>query len=1026
MILKALMLSDESRRARLILAEWKGSAMPSEAPAPLTHECPGVSNACPAKRRDTTVSWAPVSTLEAPGISWTLLHEMDYQKYISVRHDYILLPEHALTNTTRLRWWQPFTISNGIVVSGPDRAQWALDNILIGGAEINPSQLVDTFDDEGTSHEENWSFYPNAVRTAGFCGNPSFHLYWPNKKKDKTHNILSSRELIIQPGYMMQFKIVVGCEATSCGDLHSVMLEYTKDARTDSWQLVQTHCLPSSSNSIGCSPFQFHEATIYNSVNSSMWRRITIQLPDHVSSSATQFRWIQKGEELEKQSWAIDHVYIGEACPKLCSGHGYCTTGAICICDEGYQGDDCSVFSHDLPSYIKDNFESERVTEINWETIQGGVIGNGCGQLAPYAHGDSLYFNGCQIRQAVTKPLDLTRASFLAKNKIVTFPMSVFFNFWSANCENVLNSLEGISESNQETPARKLDAALERLVMCVNRVDEADTEAEDDSSGFSVETVELFFLGSCSMRSIMEHSQEHEASLEQTQRYCVQRPIYNEELLQGQLHRRERTPQTLRQKIAHSCRCSSKKAKSHLYSCIPILKWLPRYPVKEYLLGDIISGISTGVMQLPQGLAYALLAAVPPVFGLYSSFYPVFLYTFFGTSKHISIGTFAVISMMVGGVAVRQVPDEMIPVGYNSTNVTDSLEYFDARDTKRVQVAVTLAFLSGIIQLCLGLLRFGFVAIYLTEPLVRGFTTAAAVHVFTSQLKYLLGIKTSRYSGPLSVVYSIAAVLSKITTTNIAALIVGLTCIVLLLIGKEINLRFKKKLPVPIPMEIIVVIIGTGVSAGMNLSESYRVDVVGNIPQGLRAPAVPDIQLIPAIFVDAIAIAIVGFSMAVSMAKIFALKHGYTIDGNQELIALGICNSVGSFFQSFSITCSMSRSLVQESTGGKTQIAGALSSIMVLLVIVAIGYLFEPLPQVKEYPGIKIFQANASLYFANSESYTSALKKKTGVDPCAVLAARRKAQKRHAREIKKANTLRKKAVLKLVNSSVNIYLCFIS
>ncbi|KAM6096926.1 prestin isoform 5-T5 [Chlamydotis macqueenii] len=537
--------------------------------------------------------------------------------------------------------------------------------------------------------------------------------------------------------------------------------------------------------------------------------------------------------------------------------------------------------------------------------------------------------------------------------------------------------------------------------------------------GFSVKIVELFFLGSCSMRSTMEHAEGHEACLEQTQRYCVERPIYNQELLQGQLHRRERTPQTLRQKIAHSCRCSPKKAKSHLYSFLPILKWLPRYPVKEYLLGDIISGISTGVMQLPQGLAYALLAAVPPVFGLYSSFYPVFLYTFFGTSKHISIGTFAVISMMVGGVAVRQVPDEMFSVGYNSTNVTDFLEYYYARDAKRVQVAVTLAFLSGIIQLCLGLLRFGFVAIYLTEPLVRGFTTAAAVHVFTSQLKYLLGIKTNRYSGPLSVVYSIAAVLSKITTTNIAALIVGLTCIVLLLIGKEINLRFKKQLPVPIPMEIIVVIIGTGVSAGMNLSESYRVDVVGNIPQGLRPPAVPEIQLIPAIFVDAIAIAIVGFSMAVSMAKIFALKHGYTIDGNQELIALGICNSVGSFFQSFSITCSMSRSLVQESTGGKTQIAGALSSVMVLLVIVAIGYLFEPLPQVKEYPGIKIFQANASLYFANSESYTSALKKKTGVDPCAVLAARRKAQKRHAREVKAANELRKKAVLKLVNTSTN-------
>ncbi|XP_071408772.1 prestin isoform X1 [Pithys albifrons albifrons] len=605
----------------------------------------------------------------------------------------------------------------------------------------------------------------------------------------------------------------------------------------------------------------------------------------------------------------------------------------------------------------------------------------------------------------------------------------------------------------------------------------------------------------------MEHAQEHEACPEQAQRYCVERPVYNQELLQGQLHRRQRTPQTLRQKIAHSCRCSSKKAKSHLYSFLPILKWLPCYPVKEYLLGDIISGISTGVMQLPQGLAYALLAAVPPVFGLYSSFYPVFLYTFFGTSKHISIGTFAVVSMMVGGVAVREVPDEMISLDYNSTNVTD---FLDARDTRRVQVAVTLAFLSGVIQLCLGFLRFGFVAIYLTEPLVRGFTTAAAVHVFTSQLKYFLGIKTSRYSGPLSVVYSIAAVLSNITTTNIAALIVGLTCIVLLLIGKEINLRFKKKLPVPIPMEIIVVIIGTGVSAGMNLNKSYKVDIVGNIPQGLRAPAVPEFQLIPAVFVDAVAIAIVGFSMAVSMAKIFALKHGYTINGNQELIALGICNSVGSFFQTFSVTCSMSRSLVQESTGGRTQIAGALSSVMVLLVIVAIGYLFEPLPQtvlaaivmvnlkgmfkqfgdimhfwrtskielaiwvvafvaslflgldyglltavtfamitviyrtqspqyrilgqipdtdiycdveeyeeVKEYPGIKIFQANTSLYFANSESYASALKKKTGVDPCAILAARRKAQKRHAKEIKAANEHRKKAVLKLVSSSTN-------
>ncbi|KAH0616480.1 hypothetical protein JD844_027605 [Phrynosoma platyrhinos] len=559
---------------------------------------------------------------------------------------------------------------------------------------------------------------------------------------------------------------------------------------------------------------------------------------------------------------------------------------------------------------------------------------------------------------------------------------------------------------------------------------------------------EQLFLCPFSLKCTMEHDREDEIHHASDQRYRVERQVYNQGTLQEQLHKKEKTPLPLTQKIAHACRCSSKKAKSVLCSFFPILTWLPRYPVREYLLGDIISGISTGVMQLPQG-------------------------------------TFAVISLMIGGVAVREAPDEMFDIiNTNSTNSSD-LDNVKARDDMRVKVAVAVTLLSGIIQLCLGLLRFGFVAIYLTEPLVRGFTTAAAVHVFTSQLKYLFGIKTKRFSGPLSFLYSLIAVFSNITKTNIAALVVGLICMVLLLSGKEINDRFKKKLPVPIPMEIIVVVIGTGVSAGMNLSKTYGVDVVGNIPKGLRPPQVPDISLIPAVFVDAVAIAL-------------------------ELIALGICNSTGSFFQTFAITCSMSRSLVQEGTGGNTQIAGTLSSIMVFLVIVAIGYLFEPLPQavlaaivmvnlkgmfkqfgdivhfwrtskielaiwivaflasvflgldyglitaiafamitivyrtqspkyrilgqipdtdiycdveeyeeVKECPGIKIFQANASLYFANSELYTNALKKKTGIDPCAILTARKKAQKRHAKELKHLHEHKKKAVLKMTNDMDN-------
>uniref|UniRef100_A0A671YDT1 Solute carrier family 26 member 5 n=1 Tax=Sparus aurata TaxID=8175 RepID=A0A671YDT1_SPAAU len=390
--------------------------------------------------------------------------------------------------------------------------------------------------------------------------------------------------------------------------------------------------------------------------------------------------------------------------------------------------------------------------------------------------------------------------------------------------------------------------------------------------------------------------------------------------------------------------CSTEKAKAAVLTFLPILTWLPSYPVKQYLLSDVVSGLSTGVVQLPQGLAYAMLAAVPPVYGLYSSFYPVLLYTFFGTSRHISIGTFAVVSLMIGGVAVREAPDSMFILPANGSNMSDVVDVA-ARDAKRVQVAVVLTTLVGIIQFVFGLLRFGFVAIYLTEPLVRGFTTAAAVHVVVSQLKYLLGVKTPRFSGPLSVIFSVSAVVSDITSTNVTTLILGLVCLVFLYVIKDLNERFKKKLPIPIPGEIIVVIVSTGVSYGLLLSEDYSVGVVGKIPTGLLPPSLPDFSLLPSLVTDSFAIAIVGFSMGVSLAKIFALKHGYTVDGNQELIALGLCNFISSFFQTFAITCSMSRSLVQESTGGKTQIAGLLSSLVVLLVVVAIGFVFQPLPQ---------------------------------------------------------------------------------
>ncbi|AWP00965.1 putative prestin [Scophthalmus maximus] len=427
--------------------------------------------------------------------------------------------------------------------------------------------------------------------------------------------------------------------------------------------------------------------------------------------------------------------------------------------------------------------------------------------------------------------------------------------------------------------------------------------------------------------------------------YRIERPVYSEALIRSKLLSRKENSITLRERLANHFRCSSARARAAVLSFLPILTWLPSYPVRRFLFSDVVSGLSTGVVQLPQGLAYAMLAAVPPVYGLYSSFYPVLLYTFFGTSRHISVGTFAVMSLMIGGVAVREAPDDMFNVlPANASNMSATVDT-EARDARRVQVAVMLTTLVGIIQILFGVLRFGFVTIYLTEPLVRGFTTAASLHVFVSQLKYLLGVKTQRFCGVLSIVYSLKAVLWNITSTNVATLILGLVGIVFLYLVKYVNERFKKKLPVPIPGEIIVVMVSTGVSYGLSLSDDYMVDVVGKIPTGLLPPAAPDFSLFPRLITDSFTVAIVGFSMDISLAKTFALKHGYSVDGNQELIALGLCNFISSFFQTFAISCSMSRTLVQESTGGKTQIAGLMASLVVLLVVVAIGFVFQPLPQ---------------------------------------------------------------------------------
>uniref|UniRef100_A0A8C9KHJ6 Solute carrier family 26 member 6 n=1 Tax=Panthera tigris altaica TaxID=74533 RepID=A0A8C9KHJ6_PANTA len=564
--------------------------------------------------------------------------------------------------------------------------------------------------------------------------------------------------------------------------------------------------------------------------------------------------------------------------------------------------------------------------------------------------------------------------------------------------------------------------------------------------------------------------------------YYVERPLLNQEQLEelGCL-----TSATETHQWRTWFQCSYTRARALLLQHLPVLAWLPRYPVRDWLLGDLLAGLSVAIMQLPQGLAYALLAGLPPVFGLYSSFYPVFIYFLFGTSRHISVGTFAVMSVMVG-------------------SVTESLDFLqaenatvdeEARDAARVQLTATLSVLVGLFQVGLGLVHFGFVVTYLSEPLVRGYTTAASIQVFVSQLKYVFGLQLSSRSGPLSLIYTVLEVCWKLPQSVVGTVVTALVAGVVLVLVKLLNDKLQRHLPLPLPGELLTLIGATGISYGVGLKHRFGVDVVGNIPAGLVPPVAPSPQLFASLVGYAFTIAVVGFAIAISLGKIFALRHGYRVDSNQELVALGLSNLVGGFFRCFPVSCSMSRSLVQESTGGNTQVAGAVSSLFILIIIVKLGELFQDLPkavlaaviivnlkgmlkqftdicslwkanrvdlliwlvtfvattllhpdpvvfslllvvfrtqlprysvlgqvpdtdiyrdvaeysEAREVPGVKIFRSSATMYFANAELYSDALKQRCGVDVDHLISRKKKLVKKQEQKLKRLKKLQKQA-----------------
>nr|XP_048271761.1 chloride anion exchanger [Myodes glareolus] len=422
--------------------------------------------------------------------------------------------------------------------------------------------------------------------------------------------------------------------------------------------------------------------------------------------------------------------------------------------------------------------------------------------------------------------------------------------------------------------------------------------------------------------------------------YVVARPVYSSHTFGEEFKKANRHHKTLLDHLKGCCSCSSQKAKKIALSLFPIASWLPAYKIKEWLLSDIVSGISTGIVAVLQGLAFALLVNIPPFYGLYAAFFPVLTYFLLGTSRHISVGPFPVLSTMVGVVVTR-----VASGGSSAPELSGSMENasLDAQDQEKIMVAATVTVLSGIIQLLLGVLQLGFVVIYLSESLISGFTTAAAIHVLVSQLKFMLQLSVPAYSDPFSIFKVLESVFTQIEKTNIADLVTSLIILVVVFVVKEINQRYRNKLPMLIPIEFIMTVIATGVSYGCNFEERFGVAVIGNLTSGFQPPITPSVKVFQDTIGDSFGIAIVSFAVAFSVASVYSLKHDYPIDGNQELIAFGISNIFTGAFRGFAGSTALSRSGVQESTGGKTQVAGLLSAVIVLIVIVAIGFLLQPL-----------------------------------------------------------------------------------
>jgi len=362
---------------------------------------------------------------------------------------------------------------------------------------------------------------------------------------------------------------------------------------------------------------------------------------------------------------------------------------------------------------------------------------------------------------------------------------------------------------------------------------------------------------------------------------------------------------------------------------LPLPTWLKNYQ-SQFIAGDITAGLIVTVMLIPQSLAYAMLAGLPPEIGLYASLLPMVAYALFGSSMTLAVGPVAVSSLMTASA--------LMPLAAQG-----SADY--------ISLSILLALLSGLMLLVAGFLRLGFLAWFLSHPVISGFISGSAVLIAIGQLKYLLGLQFSS-SGVLSSLNNLAQHLHE---TNTTTALLGLSAIVFLLFArqylapllKQIGISAKSSDLITKLAPMAVVIVSTALVAIYGLDQTDKVSIVGRVPGGLPSIGLPSIQWdqINMLLLPALLISLVGFVESVSVGQSLALKRGQRIDPNSELVGIGAANIASAFSGGFPVTGGFARSVVNFSAGAQTPAAGFVSAVLMAIVIAGLTEWFYYLPQ---------------------------------------------------------------------------------